>query len=136
MRFFTLAANALIGAAALALALPATPTDACCCCSGKEITCTTSIAASECICLAVVCPPDAPVVWIDGEEPEKPEAPPAETEAASEVTDKTDEVEVREEDCCCCNIGKKEISCKRQPLSDGCHCPAVVCPEDAPVVWE
>ncbi|KFH48957.1 hypothetical protein ACRE_001130 [Hapsidospora chrysogenum ATCC 11550] len=131
MRFFTLAANALIGGAALALALPATQTDACCCCNGKEITCRTGIAASECICLAVICPPDAPVVWIDDKDHEEPKAPPAEPPA-----DKTDEVEAREEDCCCCNIGKKEISCKKQPVSEGCYCPAVVCPKDAPVVWE
>lgn len=138
MRFSTLAANALIGGAALALTLPATTTETCCCCNGREITCRPNVAAGECICLAIWCPPDVPVVWIDVGEPELPETPPAdalpaEAEAASKVTD---EVDVRGQDCCCCNIGKKEISCKRQALSDGCYCPAVVCPEDATVVWK
>ncbi|UNI14081.1 hypothetical protein JDV02_000754 [Purpureocillium takamizusanense] len=51
-----------------AVAMPADPSvDACCCCdiSRNVISCTRSIKKAECVCAAVVCPPNAQTVFDD-----------------------------------------------------------------------
>ncbi|KAH7272828.1 hypothetical protein MRS44_003331 [Fusarium solani] len=39
--------------------------------------------------------------------------------------------------CCCCNLATNKYECFNPPKSQGCNCPAVVCPEPAESrAWE
>lgn len=42
--------------------------------------------------------------------------------------------EEKQDACCCCNISKPAIVC-REDMGEGCFCPKVLCPADAPTIW-
>lgn len=134
MRFSTLTANVLAGlalASALPQGNPGTSIDpnTCCCCDSSQpaIVCTHSTQVFSCACLAVQCPADAPVIHRNLDEEPLPTPP---SDPLVDPTPPSGEI-----DCCCCNIGGPEISCTKKTVEEGCICPLVLCPPDAPTVW-
>lgn len=117
--------------------------DCCCCNIGKgAIVCEKKSEEDGCFCPLVMCPPEAPTIWL-----EPPSAPTQTSSPKCEDEDEDDEDEEEEEEddgevdgdemteCCCCDTSRDVISCDVRPASEGCFCPAVVCPENAPTVW-
>lgn len=132
MRLINLAFSILAGEAALVFAAPAgSDPNVCCCCdiSQPAIVCTTSIDIALCSCLAVECPADAPVIWRDLDE-----QPPGLPTPPTPTPEPTLPAEGDTADCCCCNIGKGAIVCDSRPADEGCICPLVLCPSDAPTI--
>lgn len=128
MRTLTLAAVVLMGSVCPTFSMPAANQllgdehAACCCCDISQgvISCTNSTFALLCSCLDVACPEGAPTVWYELPLPEP----------TTEPSPPEEEVE-----CCCCDISQPAISCKKQPADEGCICPLVLCPSDAPTVY-
>lgn len=120
---------------------PDSPPDACCCCdiSRNVISCNRSIMKQDCVCAAVVCPANAPTVYVDGppaptSKPTKPKTPPVKQTPAPVV--KKNDIGNPGNACCCCDISRNVISCTRSISKDQCFCAAVMCPSDAPTVWD
>lgn len=134
MKPLTFAVAVLMGTVCPTLAMPAAnqlsgdENEPCCCCDISQgvVSCTNSADVMQCACLDVVCPDDAPTVWQTLPIPE----PTTEPEPEPEPEPPADEVE-----CCCCDISQPAISCKTQPADEGCICPLVLCPSDAPTVY-
>ncbi|KAH6897247.1 hypothetical protein B0T10DRAFT_602592 [Thelonectria olida] len=128
MRFLSLACTLLASSSAVLAAPASDRSEACCCCdiSSNSIVCEAREKDEGCFCAAVVCPADAPTVW------------PATTGAATATPTLTvGEPEKRagdEEECCCCNPQIPAIVCEARARDEGCFCPAVACPTDAPTL--
>lgn len=124
-----MASAMLMGGISLTMAMPAAPntppSSTCCCCdiSRCVISCTRSIEVLECLCQAVECPDDAPTVFQEIQIPEPTQEAPSDPTPSEEV------------DCCCCDISQPAISCKKQAVDEGCFCPFVLCPTDAPTIY-
>lgn len=139
MRFFTLAATVL-GGVALASAFPAGPgapndPNMCCCCDTSQpaIVCTTSVNVFSCACLAVQCPEDAPILYRNLDEEPLPTPPSDPIPPTPPAPTPPGDGEM--EECCCCVISQPAISCVMKPIEEGCICPLVLCPPDAPTVY-
>ena len=108
-----------------ALAFPAAQSEGgdpgCCCCdaSREVIVCNPDQSADDCICALVACPVGAPTI----------------TEAQP---DPTPDPPRGKEECCCCDLSEGKngaIVCNWIDKGDGCNCPMVLCPDDAPTLW-
>ena len=139
MRFPLLAIQALWGTAPLAAALVAVnyiddpDQHTCCCCDleTQDVVCTTGRSDSNCFCLeASVCPKDASTTWRNLEDESQSTLPPSSPQEAPSASPSDADI-----DCCCCNIGDGAIVCDRRPEEEGCICPLVLCPPNAPTVW-
>ncbi|KAH7170283.1 hypothetical protein EDB81DRAFT_876322 [Dactylonectria macrodidyma] len=104
----------------------------CCCCdpSIPATVCDYRASAEDCVCLAVVCPDDAPTIRAGDPRP---------TQTSNSSTTPTactlEPTPTSPEPCCCCNIGKGTIVCElRTSVDEGCFCPMVLCPDDAPTI--
>ncbi|KAF7543116.1 hypothetical protein G7Z17_g11007 [Cylindrodendrum hubeiense] len=128
MRFFTFAA-VFLGSSNV-LAAPANEKrDACCCCDISESTVVCQ-EKSNCICAAVVCPKEAPTVWVNTVEPPKAtEGPVKRRDDGEQDGEQSEDFE-----CCCCDISIPATVCDSRAGPEDCVCLAVVCPEDAPTI--
>lgn len=110
------------------------PTDACCCCdmSQNAISCTNDIAASDCVCAAVVCPAGAPTVWADGSKSATPTPTAVVTTTTTTKPKYPDPTELAP--CCCCDLRVSNIICDVRQRQD-CYCVAAECPSGAETKW-